>query len=150
MQSFAANLSAEISLADTWPGAAILFALFLLFFAATLGYGWLLAGYTNRGASRFLTRVSDAYLLGSLTLYVSAFALSSLHALALFPGWLWAAAFLPGLAAFVPLARAAKNVPVRGAAALYAFVFLLRATLSFARATVVGGGGRLSHASEPP
>lgn len=161
MQS-AVPLITETSLADTWPGVFLLFALFLFFFAATLGYGSLLGG---RGAARapLLTRLGDSFLLGSLVLYVSSFALASLHALSLFPGWLWAVPFLPGLAAFVPLARALAGTRVRGAAALYIFIFLLRA-LSAAQPSQHGdpllyhllgprlwveGGGFLMHPNLP-
>ncbi|MGZ3668494.1 MAG: hypothetical protein ACXVB9_08825 [Bdellovibrionota bacterium] len=161
MQDRAANLIAETSLGDTWGGVLCLFALFLLFFTAVLGYGSLLG---RRGS--LLTRLSDSFLLGSLALYVSAFALASLHALALFPGWLYGALFFPGLVAAYPLVRDWARA-IRGrwclAGAIFAFVFFLRA-LSAAQPSQHGdpllyhllgprlwveGGGFLMHPNLP-
>jgi len=152
---------AETSLGDTWGGLVCLFALFLLFFVAILGYGSLL---WRRGS--LLVRLSNSFLLGSLALYVSAFCLACLHALAVFPGWLYGALFFPGLVAAYPLVRDwARAIRARWclAGAVFAFVFFVRA-LSAAQPSQHGdpllyhllgprlwveGGGFLMHPNLP-
>lgn len=117
----------ESSLADSWWGTGFLFLLFCWFLLGTLGYGaWL--RHRLFPAETALVRVSDAFLFGSLLLWAVATALASAHLLKLFPGWVWALAFLPGVALFRATAldflRAAGERRVFVAAGL--LIFLVR------------------------
>lgn len=97
MQESAANTLLEASLGDTWPGVLLLFALFALFFASTLGWGALCGRYLWRQTESALARAGDAFLLGSLVLVASAFLFASAQGLAWASGWAYALLFAPGL-----------------------------------------------------
>lgn len=102
MQETAAKTVIESSLGDTWPGIALLFVLFLVFFAGSTGYGIFLRRRLAGNPGR-LELVSDGLLFGSLALYASAFILATAGALRLVPGWTFGIALLPGIPAWLSL-----------------------------------------------
>lgn len=119
----------ERSIADTWPGIALLFLLFGYFFLASLGYGAFLARLW-RNRESLLESVSDAFLFATAFLWCAATILASVHGLGWFPPWVYWLVFLPGLAGVLPLLRELFRSAQRRHAyylALFIFIFFLRA-----------------------